>query len=1511
MVNSKFKNTIIIFNEYFYNEIDLDSFNRDEILISNGNICDVKISILGDTFKIRIQKVDGYWLLLPSNEVTFVINSTKINRKKLVHGDQITILDSYKNEMFKVNFFLDFSSGKEDYSNEIDISNVSEIKIGKAKDNDIIIEDNLIEDYHCILKKVDNKRIIIDLHSKYNVYVNGSKVIDNSELLDNDFIILCGYKLLYKEEKVFCPRNNISINDSKIKFALKESSRLNYPEFIRTPRMKWKLPTDKVEIVAPPKKDKKPGIDTFLNLIPTLGMSMMVLVMPFGNPMYRVGMLVVTVVTTIIMFVINTVRTSKQIKKRNLMYLELVDKKESEIKELYNKQIDVLQKLYPSMEEACDVIDGFERRLWEKSSKDEDFLDIYLGRGTVPISFEINIPKEEFGEREDELLLKPREIKDKYSKIDNMPISINLKENQGVGIVGKDKYIYNLVKNMIFELSVYHYSEDVNFICLCTEENIEEWKWIRWLPHIWSKNKNIRFMGVGKESCHNILDVINSVVSKREDKKASKMPHYVMIVTDPILLENEAISKYLDMETSLDLGLTTFYVYQDIEFIPKQCSQILEVFEEGKGALVDVLDSGNKQEFVYSNFANEMFDGLARRMGPIYVKKNYSENTLPKKITLYELYKINSARELNIEYRWIQNNVTKSIGAPLGLNASGTLISLDLHEKTHGPHGLVAGTTGSGKSELLQTIISSLAINYSPSDVSFILIDYKGGGMANLFTKLPHLIGTITNLDGNLVNRSLTLIKSELKRRQNIFAEFEVNHINGYKKLEKNNSEMEPLPHLVIIADEFAELKSDQPEFMKELVSTARIGRSLGVHLILATQKPAGVVDSQIWSNSKFKLCLKVQDESDSKEMLKKPDAAFIVEPGRGYFQVGNDEYYDLVQTAWSGAEKYVDDNITSESIDIAEVSIEGIRNVIYSSSMENKDKEKITQLDEIVNYISEFSSYKGYRRCDNCWTEPLAEKINLLDLISVDDIFFNNKDRGYKKVSPIIGEIDYPNMLKKDILRIDFSEQGNVLLVGSSGFGKTTFIQTLACSLIAEYRPNEINMYILDFASRTLKSLNEAPHVGDVIFSDDEERVINLFKMMRKEIEKRKVVFSELGASNLINYIEASGIVIPQILILLDNFAEFKENYDSLNDELLLLMREGQSYGINFVITNSTANGISYKFTNNIKTKMCLTCTDKTDYNAILGLTRVQPTKVKGRAIIGDDNGYEVQFASFGIKEKEFDRLNEIKEFIREVNNKNKYKKAKKVITVPETLYLHEVIENIEDDGEGTVIPIGFNIEALSYIGLKLEEYPNFMIVGNPKSGKTSIIKNIIESQRDKCTEFFIIDNSDEGLIKQSTYNSVRGYSSNKEDGVRLFNEILEEGDKRKEFIKVNGEESLKELPPIVVAIDGLGEFITYFDRKNIDLVEDLIKVLRNYNIITVVTGTEGDFKNSIYSVKFVKALKESGTGILLDYLANQTLFTNVKLKYGVKEREIKAGDGYLILNTKYVAIKGIEYKI
>lgn len=358
--------------------------------------------------------------------------------------------------------------------------------------------------------------------------------------------------------------------------------------------------------------------------------------------------------------------------------------------------------------------------------------------------------------------------------------------------------------------------------------------------------------------------------------------------------------------------MTVLTVFDDV---PKECSLLFTLSDSGQHTMTYLREIDRPDAvFALDPYSPEDAGRCMRIVANTDLRIVSQAYSLPKTVTFLEMFGVGRVEDLNPMKRWRESNPMKSLSTPVGIGSGGELMQLDLHQKFQGPHGLVAGMTGSGKSEFLITYILSMAVNYHPDEVAFVLIDYKGGGLAGAFDDpdkgihLPHLVGTITNLDGPTIQRALVSIQSELTRRQRIFNQ--VKHITdegtmdiyAYQRLYRGGQVDEPMPHLFIISDEFAELKQQEPEFMERLISIARIGRSLGVHLILATQKPSGVVNDQILSNTKFRICLKVQDRSDSMDMLKRPEAAELKDTGRFYIQVGYNEFFSLGQSAWAGA---------------------------------------------------------------------------------------------------------------------------------------------------------------------------------------------------------------------------------------------------------------------------------------------------------------------------------------------------------------------------------------------------------------------------------------------------------------------------------------------------------------------------------------------------------------------------------------------------------------------------------
>lgn len=439
-----------------------------------------------------------------------------------------------------------------------------------------------------------------------------------------------------------------------------------------------------------------------------------------------------------------------------------------------------------------------------------------------------------------------------------------------------------------------------------------------------------------------------------------------------------------------------------------------------------------------------------------------------------------------------------------------------------------------------------------------------------------------------------------------MFSESGVNHINDYIKLYKEGTVKVPMPHLIMIVDEFAELKAEHPDFMKELISAARIGRTLGIHLILATQKPAGVVDAQIWSNSKFKLCLKVQTKEDSNEVLKTPLAAEIVEPGRAYFQVGNNEIFELFQSAYSGAPVPSGSNANEKIYAIYERNTWGKKTLKYT----NKKKEtnqNISQLQAIVDYVSDYCKFSNIAQLPGICLPSLP------DIIRTSMLQYESEQT--LGITVPVGLYDNPEQQYQGEIIFEPSRE-NIYIVGSAQTGKTVMLQTIAYGLIKKYTPNQVNLYMVDCGSMVLKLFENSFHVGGVVLSNEEEKCKNLFKLLGTMILQRKKILSEKGIGSYLSYLEAGYTDIPLAVVMIDNMAAFKEYFPQQAEEINGLAREAQGVGISFILTAATSNALNYKVQANFGKKVVLNCNDSGEYSNVFGHCKETPKEIPGRGL-------------------------------------------------------------------------------------------------------------------------------------------------------------------------------------------------------------------------------------------------------------------------------------------------------
>ena len=649
-------------------------------------------------------------------------------------------------------------------------------------------------------------------------------------------------------------------------------------------------------------------------------------------------------------------------------------------------------------------------------------------------------------------------------------------------------------------------------------------------------------------------------------------------------------------------------------------------------------------------------------------------------------------------------------------------------------------------------------------------------------------MGTITNLDGAQSMRALASINAEIHRRERLFGEFEVNHINQYQKKFKNGEATEPLPHLFLISDEFAELKVNQPDFIKELVSIARVGRSLGVHLILATQKPSGVVDDQIWSNSRFKIALKVADRSDSNEMLHTPDAAEITQTGRAYLQVGNNEVYELFQSAWSGADYQPDkDDMGIEDHTIYLINELGQYEILNEdlSGLEDVDeiKEVPTELDAIVHHIQLLCEEQEIPPVPQPWLPPLKERIALDELEEVQPAVAWAQE---KPLSVLLGMADIPQAQKQEAVSINLSKDGHILLYGSPGTGKTTFLQTAGMDLARKFSPKALTMYLMDFGTNGLAPLSKLPQVADTMLLDQTEKISKFVRIMEKELNRRKKLLADYGVGTLDLYRQASGQEEPAIVILLDSYEAFKEEaYEAELFKLLVrISREGLSIGVHLLVTAGRQTNLRAQLYSNFKHQLSLPQNEAGEVRAIVGSTPLAMTMedIKGRALMKREEVDVIQLALPVYGANDTQVLNNLRQEVASLQEAWTGQRPSAIPMVPEELTMEEFLNlpDVQEAIENDQIPIGLELEMVGSVNISLSKFKHMAYVSNAEDAFDNITHHLLKTiLRMPNVHMMLID----AFQEYEAYNDqVKTYVGSKKELSDIGNQLIYEIERRLE---------------------------------------------------------------------------------------------------------------------------------
>ena len=678
------------------------------------------------------------------------------------------------------------------------------------------------------------------------------------------------------------------------------------------------------------------------------------------------------------------------------------------------------------------------------------------------------------------------------------------------------------------------------------------------------------------------------------------------------------------------------------------------------------------------------------------------------------------------------------LSATIGVAAGNKPRPLTFSAKADGVHGIVAGGTGAGKSELLTTLIAGMALDYDPSVLNFVLVDYKGGGAFLPFVNLPHCVDIITNLNEAAVTRMFTAINAEMKRRQRLNATTGTKDIVDYRNRRYHLSH-EPYPHLFIIIDEYAEMITDNRDFLVELERITRLGRSLGVSLILASQRPTGVTD-QMRSNIKFRICLRVESIEESRELLRKPDAALLPSgvPGRGYLQVGNDDL-TLVQVAYTGDP--------------------------FPEEQRPDDAEPPKLYEVIVRMAQEAAALPDAPpRRPRPWPDFLPAELTLEDAVAAD--YMTGQDipldgnrfalsprlarwlaasppdgasawpavQWAKGLEAVLGIVDDPQLARQLPLTLALDHDHH-LLFGGSGYGKTSFLRALIVQLAVAWPPDALHFYVLDLGGRNFGSLSQLPHVGDIIVPDDEayqERLERLMERLEELLQARKVAFGAVDAPNLAEYnLAHPEQPLPAIVTLIDNFAELRENFEELIDERLIpLLRQGRTYGLCFVVTAADPGGVPGRVFNLFGQRLTFSLTDGGGYIDVVGRGAPAIGETPGRGLARVDGrplAFQAALPIGDAAESAGVRLRRLAENMRAAWSGAM---PSPIHILPPTIALADVLTDLsEPAGPEPVAVLGVDNDLRPARFNVQRSGPHFAVVGPPLSGKTTVLMNWILS--------------------------------------------------------------------------------------------------------------------------------------------------------------------------------------
>ncbi|MBT1002549.1 type VII secretion protein EccCa [Paenarthrobacter sp. DKR-5] len=973
---------------------------------------------------------------------------------------------------------------------------------------------------------------------------------------------------------------------------------------------------------APPPMEKGKGGMNMMSLVPLLGagVSMTVMMLFRGSSLAAIGalMMIVTVLASIVMLLSQRGRQGRVRREQRENYLDYLERSRAQLRREEQQAARVARVGSPPPGALFDIVRN-PQRLWERRRANEDFLEVRLGTGARKAR---DIRVADAGsalQQGDAFMTTELEIlKRRYESSPDLPVTVPLDSAGTVSVVGSRSFVLAVARNLVLQSCAFHSPEDLHLALAAGEDSRTDWEWAGWLPHLADQRRTHKTGPVRRfaRSVDELSDLLAEDLHSRSTQAAEARKNYLAGGVGNSLPRLLAVSDSYgalpaalhipDQQTAAGaLGITTVYLVADRGQEPGEVS--LRITEDDDGGfllenyrqdpLAPVRERGTLDELPVATAA-----ALARELAPLRLSPDSLEHdSAASSVGFLDMLGLSPQLDAaDIRRLWQPRSEVDFLRVPLGPDDRGRPAMLDLKESAQfgmGPHGLCVGATGSGKSEMLRSLVLGLLATHSPDVLAMVLVDYKGGATFAPFAGAPQVAGVITNLsdDVSLIERVYASLAGEIQRRQEVLkAAGNLANITDYqlhrREAEARGEDLPPLPHLVVIVDEFGELLTARPDFIELFLSIGRIGRSIGVHLLLSSQRIEGGKLRGLETYLSYRIGLRTLSESESRTVLDTPDAFHLPPvPGFGYLKVDTTTYTRFKAGYVSGPLESLEEpeDEPEEQPEVLpapryaatlEDAATAARRAAPLSTAASQRTTGPTVLSTLMETLSAFP-----RSVEPIWLPPLPRGA-ALDTVAEAPLTTSQGIRlpagGNLRVP--VGLLDDPARQWQGVWELDLtSAGGNVAITGGPHSGKSTALRTIAASLALTHSPAEVGIYAVDLLGSSLLPLEGLPHVGGVAVRTNREVVRRTVEEIMGMLRQREELFERYNVDSLptLRRLCAQGR-IPElgsadVVLLLDGYGQLADEFEDIEKTVHALISRGGGYGIHVIATSTRMNEV------------------------------------------------------------------------------------------------------------------------------------------------------------------------------------------------------------------------------------------------------------------------------------------------------------------------------------------------